>query len=55
MTSIRERSLLDRVKDYASSVKVSTTPWLEILMDDIIVELERLRQIDMAADRKDRP
>ena len=47
---IIEKPLLDRVKDYASSAHVSNTPWLGLLMNDIIVELERLRQIDAAAD-----
>jgi hypothetical protein len=46
-----EKPLLDRVKDYASSVMVRDTPWLGLLMNDIIVELERLRLIDAAADR----
>lgn len=45
-----EAPLLDRVKGYASSVMVTTTPWLNLLMNDIIVELERLRQIDAAQD-----
>ena len=43
---IYEKSLLDRVKDYASSVMVRDTPWLDLLMNDIIMELteiERLR------------
>jgi hypothetical protein len=46
----READLISRVKGYASSVKVRDTPWLDLLMNDIIVkltedadEIERLR------------
>lgn len=36
---MHEKSLLDRVKDYASSVQVQRTPWLDLLMNDVIVAL----------------
>jgi hypothetical protein len=39
MIPVHEKQLLDRVKDYASSVMVRETPWLGLLMNDIIVEL----------------
>jgi hypothetical protein len=47
---IEEKALIDRVKDYASSVMVRDTPWLGLLMNDVIVELERLRLLDAEAD-----
>lgn len=42
----QEKPLIDRVKDYASSVHVQETPWLDLMLNDVIVELaeaERLR------------
>jgi hypothetical protein len=39
MIPVHEKQLLDRVRDYASSVMVRETPWLGLLMIDIIVEL----------------
>lgn len=51
---VQEADLISRVKSYASSVQVSTTPWLTLLMDDVLTELERLRQIDATADNIER-
>jgi hypothetical protein len=46
---VHEKSLLDRLKDYSSSVAVQQTPWLDLLMNDAIVALN-WQPIDTAPD-----
>lgn len=39
----QEAELLDRLKSYAASAQVQNTPWLDLLMNDTIVEITELR------------
>jgi hypothetical protein len=54
MIPVHEKQLLDRIKDYASSVMVRDTPWLGRLMNDIIVELtENANEIERLCKERD--
>jgi predicted nucleic acid-binding Zn-ribbon protein len=50
MKNPTEKTLLDRVADYSSSVAVRDTPWLSLLMNDILVELREIERLRAGQD-----